>query len=50
MKPVGPAYIAVAEKYPDTEANIAMLASRIIAGGSGHWGAIPMSAHPHLRG
>ena len=48
VKLVGPAYIAVAEKYPDTEANITMLANRVIKGGSGHWGAIPMSAHPQL--
>lgn len=47
-KLVGPAYVAVAEKYPDTEANIAMLAGRIIKGGVGHWGQIPMSAHPNL--
>ncbi len=47
-KLVGPAYIAVAEKYPDTEANIAMLAGRIIEGSKGHWGEIPMSPHPTL--
>lgn len=47
-KLVGPAYVAVAEKYPDTEANIAMLAGRVINGGVGHWGQIPMSAHPNL--
>ena len=47
-KLVGPAYVAVAEKYPDTEANIAMLAGRVIQGGKGHWGEIPMSPHPNL--
>ena len=47
-KVVGPSYIAVAEKYPDTEANIAMLSGKIIKGGSGHWGAIPMTPHPGL--
>lgn len=47
-KLVGPSYIAVAEKYPDTEANIAMLAGKIIQGGKGHWGEIPMSAHPNV--
>ena len=45
-KLVGPAYTAVAQKYPATEANIAMLTSKIIQGGKGHWGEIPMSAHP----
>ncbi len=48
VKLVGPAYIAVAEKYPDTDANITMLANRVIKGGKGHWGQIPMSAHPAL--
>ncbi|WP_310393838.1 c-type cytochrome [Hymenobacter sp.] len=47
-KLVGPAYVAVAQKYPATEANIAMLASTIIKGGKGHWGEIPMTPHPQL--
>jgi cytochrome c len=47
-KLVGPAYVAVAEKYPDSEANIAMLAGRIIKGGAGHWGAVPMTPHPNI--
>ena len=44
----GPAYGAVAAKYEDTEANRTMLAGKIIAGGSGVWGQIPMPAHPAL--
>jgi cytochrome c len=47
-KVVGPAYTAVAEKYPDTEANIAMLAGKILKGGAGNWGAVPMTPHPGL--
>ncbi|MBO2011255.1 c-type cytochrome [Hymenobacter negativus] len=47
-KVVGPSYTAVAEKYPDTEANIAMLAGKIIKGGAGNWGAVPMTPHPGL--
>ena len=47
-KLVGPAYVAVAQKYPATEANIAMLAGRIIQGGKGHWGEVPMTPHPGL--
>jgi cytochrome c len=47
-KLVGPSYVAVAEKYPDTEANISMLAGKIIKGGQGNWGAIPMSPHPGI--
>ncbi|MCW3094010.1 MAG: hypothetical protein JWP81_5079 [Ferruginibacter sp.] len=44
----GPAYGAVAAKYENTEANRSMLADKIIAGGQGVWGQIPMAAHPNL--
>jgi cytochrome c len=47
-KLVGPAYTAVAQKYPATAANIAMLGNKIITGGKGHWGEIPMTPHPAL--
>ncbi|HEY0356701.1 MAG TPA: c-type cytochrome [Flavisolibacter sp.] len=45
---VGPPYMKVAEKYQDTEANIDTLASRVIRGSIGHWGQVPMTAHPTL--
>lgn len=48
QKLVGPAYINVAGKYPATEENIDHLADKIIAGGQGVWGAIPMTPHPTL--
>lgn len=47
-KIVGPSYTDVANKYPATEENIEMLASKIIAGGSGSWGEIPMAPHPAI--
>jgi cytochrome c len=47
-KLLGPAYIAVAQKYPANSANITMLANKVIAGGSGHWGDIAMTPHPAL--
>ena len=47
-KLLGPAYHDVANKYPDTEANIDYLVKKIKSGGSGVWGAIPMSPHPAL--
>ncbi|RYE37280.1 MAG: c-type cytochrome [Sphingobacteriaceae bacterium] len=47
-KLVGPAYKDVAAKYPSTDENIDKLANKIIAGGSGVWGEVPMSAHPNL--
>lgn len=46
QKIVGPAYKNVAAKYAPTEENIEMLADKIINGGSGVWGAVPMSPHP----
>ena len=45
-KLVGPAYGDVAKRDPTTEANIAMLATKIIVGGQGHWGEIPMTPNP----
>jgi cytochrome c len=43
---VGPAYNAVAKKYPATDANINKLADKVIKGGSGVWGQVPMNPHP----
>ena len=45
-KSIGPAYQDVAAKYENTDDNIEMLAGKIIKGGSGNWGAIPMTPHP----
>lgn len=45
---VGPAYVDVANKYEATEANIEMLAGKIINGGAGSWGDIPMAPHAAL--
>lgn len=44
----GPSYVEVAKKYEPTEENIKMLAGKIIAGGSGVWGSIPMTPHDGL--
>lgn len=48
IKLVGPAFKQVAAKYPATEDNYASLAARVIAGGSGVWGQIPMAPHSAL--
>jgi cytochrome c len=48
VKIVGPSYVDVANKYEATEANIEMLAGKIINGGSGSWGEIPMAPHSAL--
>jgi cytochrome c len=42
---IGPAYNLIGQKYENTEANIALLADKIINGGSGVWGTVPMAAH-----
>jgi cytochrome c len=47
-KLVGPAYKDVATKYEFTRANASMLADKVIAGGAGNWGEVPMTAHPDL--
>jgi cytochrome c len=44
----GPAYRDVANKYPNDDATITTLAGKIIKGGAGNWGTIPMAAHPAL--
>jgi cytochrome c len=45
-KNIGPAYKDVAAKYENNDDNVKMLAEKIIKGGSGVWGAIPMTPHP----
>ena len=48
-KLIGPAYIDVAKKYANTDKNVSYLADKIIKGGSGVWGTMPMSAHSSLK-
>ncbi|MEI6189096.1 MAG: c-type cytochrome [Chitinophagia bacterium] len=48
-KLIGPAYKDVAAKYEATESNIKMLASKVLKGGTGVWGAIPMTPHPQIK-
>ena len=45
-KVTGPAYRDVANKYENTDANVKMLAAKVIKGGSGNWGTVPMTPHP----
>lgn len=47
-KIVGPAYKDVAAKYENTEENVALLADKVIKGGVGVWGEIPMPPHATL--
>ena len=48
IKIVGPAYKDVAKKYPANEANYDILSKKVIAGGSGNWGAVAMAPHATL--
>lgn len=43
---IGPSYKEIAEKY--SQKDIELLASKIIEGGSGVWGGVPMSPHPQV--
>jgi len=43
---IGPSYREIAGKY--SQKDIELLASKIIEGGSGVWGSVPMSAHPQV--
>jgi cytochrome c len=45
---IGPAYGLVAAKYENNESNQEKLAAKVIAGGQGVWGQIPMIPHPKL--
>jgi len=47
-KLIGPAYYDVAKKYTASPAVIDTLANKIIKGGKGNWGQIPMSPHPAI--
>jgi cytochrome c len=46
---IGPAYSDVAAKYaPAADSTVDRIVSKIIAGGAGVWGAVPMTPHPAL--
>lgn len=47
-KLIGPSYVDIAKKYDLNDKNINYLSTKIIKGGSGVWGAIPMAAHSTL--
>lgn len=44
----GPAYMEVAKRYAGQASIEDTLAQKIIKGGSGHWGSVPMTAHPQI--
>jgi cytochrome c len=48
-KVVGPAYKDVAAKYKGDKTAVDKLATKLMKGGSGVWGAIPMPANPQVN-
>lgn len=48
QKVIGPAYVDIAAKYPLNDENVNHLADKIIAGGKGVWGEVPMTPHSAL--
>jgi len=46
---IGPAYSDVAAKYPNAaDTTVDRLVHKIITGGSGIWGVVPMTPHPAI--
>lgn len=48
QRSVGPAFKDIAKRYPANRVYIAMLAQKVIIGGSGSWGYPIMDPHPKL--
>jgi len=48
-KLVGPAFKDVAAKYKSDKTATDKLAAKVIKGGSGAWGAVPMPANPQVN-
>lgn len=48
QKLVGPSFVDIAKKYKNQPAIVDKLSNKIINGGSGSWGQIPMTPHPQI--
>lgn len=47
-KLIGPGYDEVAQKYQPNDTTITYLANKVIKGGAGNWGNVPMTPHPQF--
>ncbi|MBL7818388.1 MAG: ThuA domain-containing protein [Saprospiraceae bacterium] len=47
-KSIGPSYLDVSKKYKGSKTALETLTKKIIGGGSGVWGEVPMAGHPQL--
>jgi cytochrome c len=45
-KMIGPAYKAVAERYAKDDAALKVLSEKVVKGGGGSWGQMPMPPQP----
>src|SRR5688572_33380550 len=45
-KMIGPAYKAVAERYGKDESALKLLSEKVVKGGGGNWGQMPMPPQP----
>ena len=48
QKVIGPSYKEVAAKYAGQPDAVAKLSPKVMKGGSGVWGAVPMPANPQV--
>ncbi|WP_435688202.1 family 16 glycoside hydrolase [Paraglaciecola sp.] len=48
VKTVGPSYTAIANRYGSLDDNLQALSQKIIQGGAGNWGDVPMTPHSAL--
>lgn len=48
QKMVGPAFLDIAKRYKNDRAALSKLTGKVINGGAGNWGQIPMTPHPQL--
>ena len=47
-KMIGPPYKAMAERYGKDESAIKLLSEKIVKGGGGNWGQLPMPPQPSV--
>jgi cytochrome c len=47
-KLIGPSFMDIALKYDDNANNIKLLIDKVINGGSGVWGEVPMQSHSQM--
>lgn len=48
-KNIGPSFLQISEKYDLNDENVSALVSKVIHGGAGNWGQIPMTPHVSLK-